>query len=398
MIKKILIGLLTVLVALAALLAIYIFSIKVDRPANNIQPLSLLHEEEYRDAANQAAKWLGIVYQNNLVPSISVSVGVQGEIVWEGVIGYSDLKSGTLANQNTEYRIGSISKPITATAVMRMQEKRIINIDNAFGAYVKSYPSQNSGFTIKQLMAHQGGVRHYIDQLAENFSFKEYASIREAASIVENDPLLFSPGERFNYSTYGYTLLSLAMEDAYSIPFEDIMYKEVFIPAEMTSTKFDKKGQSPNKNLAMPYLHIGKSLYQSPDVNNSYKYAGGGYLSSPSDIVRFANALLKGKLLNSDSKEMMWKPVALNSGDMNPENYALGFRVGQDDLGRYLHHGGKSVGGYSFLLIYPDNEVVVALAFNVTPAGDSIDRLGEAKKIARLFASRAKPELKPQVQ
>ncbi len=102
-------------------------------------------------------------------------------------------------------------------------------------------------------------------------------------------------------------------------------------------------------------------------------------------MVRFANSLLNNILITVDSKETMWSPVTLNNGEMNPENYALGFRVGQDDLGRFVHHGGKSVGGYSFLLIYPDLNVVVAFSTNVTPSGNSFDRLHEAKKVVRLF-------------
>lgn len=108
-------------------------------------------------------------------------------------------------------------------------------------------------------------------------------------------------------------------------------------------------------------------------------------MSTPSDMVRFANSLLNNNLITVDSKETMWTPVALNNGEMNPENYALGFRVGQDDLGRFVHHGGRSIGGYSFLLIYPDLDFVVAFSTNITPSGNYFDRLQEAKKVARLF-------------
>ena len=383
--KGIFLGLLLLITLLALLLAGYIFSIKTDRPARDIEPDSVLHNQEYKDKAAQAEQWLKLLYQQNLLPSVSVAVGIRGNLVWESAIGFSDVSSGTLANQSTQYRIGSISKPITTTAIMRMQEKQLISIDDLFGALVKDYSAENSGFTIKQLLAHQSGVRHYIDQLGENFNRKEYSSTREAASIIENDALLFPPGEQFHYSTYGYTLVSLAMESAYSIPFEKIMYEEVFIPSGMTSTIFDKAENTSKDNMATPYLHIGKSLYRSPAANSSYKYAGGGYLSTPSDLVRFANSLLNDTLLTDDSKDIMWSPVALANGAMNPENYALGFRVGQDDWGRYVHHGGKSVGGYSFLLIYPEQDVVIAFASNVTPSGESFDRLQEARKMARLF-------------
>lgn len=385
MIKKIVFGVLATIVLAALLLVGYILSIRVDRPFDNAEPISTLHNQKYQDNALKAEQWLKSVYEMNLFPSFSVSIGIQGELAWEGVIGFSDISSRTLADQNIQYRIGSIAKPITATAVMRMQEKQVLAIDSNFNTYVSGYPAENSGFTVKQLLTHQGGVRHYIDELSENFSNKEYLSARQAASIVEKDALLFSPGEGFHYSTYGYTLVSLAMESAYAMPFEKIMYNEVFTPAGMIATQFDKSEKSSQKNIATPYLQVGEYLFKSPNVNLSNKYAGGGYLSTPSDMVRFANSLLNNILITVDSKEIMWSPVALNNGEMNPENYALGFRVGQDDLGRFVYHGGKSVGGYSFLLIYPGLDLVVAYSTNVTPSGNSFDRLQEAKKVARLF-------------
>lgn len=373
-------------IVLTGLLLIgYVVLAKVERPDGNIEPISTLHNHEYKSNALEAKRWLKSVYELNLFPSFSISVGMQKELVWEGVIGFSDISNRIVASQNTQYRIGSISKSMTATAVMRMQEKQALAIDDLFDVYVSDYPAENSGFTIKQLLTHQGGVRHYINNLSEGYSNKEYASTREAASIVENDGLLFFPGEGFHYSTYGYNLVAVAMESAYSMSFEKIIYDEVFTPAGMTATKFDKVDKSPDRNMATPYLEVSESLYKSPSVNASSKYAGGGYLSTPSDMVRFANALLSNNLITAVSRETMWSPVALNNGEMNTEHYALGFRVGKDDIGRFVFHGGTGIGGYSFLLIYPELDIVVAFSTNVTPSDSSFDRLQEAKKIARLF-------------
>lgn len=385
MIKKVAVGAVLLIVTLAVLVVGYLFSIKAKRPSALPEPVSVLHNELHARSAIRAERWLGKTYQRHVLPSISVSVGIHGELVWEGAIGYSDLDDEVLADPHTEYRIGSISKAITATAVMRMQEQQIIRIEDSFETYVKDYPAEHAGYTLKQLLAHQGGVRHYTNQLSENFSTKKYGTTREAASVVENDALVFAPGEGFHYSTYGYTLLALAMETAYSAPFERLMYDEVFLPAGMTATSFEKADKAPPDSAARAYLHVGDSIYESPHVNVSYKYAGGGYLSTPSDLVRFSNALLNQELLNRASIESLWTPVPLSNGDMNPQNYALGFRVGEDDLGRFVHHGGKSVGGYSFLLIYPETGVVVAFASNITPSGNSLDRLREAKALARFF-------------
>lgn len=385
MIKKIALSVLAFIVLAGLLLIGYIFLAKVERPDGDVEPISRLRKEEYKNNALEAERWLKSVYELNLFPSFSISVGKQKELVWEGVIGFSDVSKRMLASQYTQYRIGSISKSMTATAVMRMQEKQLLAIDDLFDVYVSDYPAENSGFTIKQLLAHQGGVRHYVNNFSEGYSNKEYVSTRDAASIVENDRLLFPPGEGFHYSTYGYNLVAVAMESSYSKPFEKIMYDEIFTPAGMTATQFDKAEKTTNGNMSTPYLEVGKFFFKAPIVNSSNKYAGGGYLSTPSDMVRFANSLLSNNLITEESREIMWSPVALNTGEMNKENYALGFRVGKDDRGRFVFHGGTSIGGYSFLLIYPDLDIVVAFSTNVSPADSSFDRLQEAKKIARLF-------------
>ncbi|MES2824896.1 MAG: serine hydrolase domain-containing protein [Pseudomonadota bacterium] len=203
MIKKIVLGVLATIVLVTLLLVGYILSIKVDRPFANAEPISTLHNEKYQDNALKAEQWLKSVYEKNLFPSFSVSIGIQGELAWEGVIGFSDLSSRTLADPNIQYRIGSVSKSMTATAVMRIQEKQVLAIDSNFNTYVSDYPAENSRFTIKQLLTHQGGVRHYVDELSENFSNREYLSARQAASIVENDALFFLPERAFTIVLMG---------------------------------------------------------------------------------------------------------------------------------------------------------------------------------------------------
>jgi len=102
--------------------------------------------------------------------------------------------------------------------------------------------------------------------------------------------------------------------------------------------------------------------------------------------VKFGNALLGNKFLSSSSKDILWSPVLFDNGGINPENYGLGFRVDQDDLGRCIHHGRKSVGGYAYFVIYPELEIVVALCTNVTLIGFVFDRQKEAQKLAAIFS------------
>ncbi len=386
MLKKCILGLLAIVLSVALGLTGYIYSKKVERNADTVTPISTTHNPRYRDKVLSAEQWLTSVYQAHLLPSLSVSIGLRGELVWEGVIGYSDVRTDTLASHTTEYRIGSVSKSITAAAAMRMHENNSLPLDSRFEDYVDDYPPENAGFTVKHLLAHQGGVRHYVSDYSEFFSAKEYPTLREAAAIVEDDALLFTPGTGFHYSTYGYTLLSLAMETAYSAPFETLMHQEVFGPIGMIHTHFDKANETPDENRATPYLHVGKALYESPKVDLSYKHAGGGFVSTPTDLIHFGHALLRNTLLREETKTLMWTPPPLENGEINPEYYALGFRVGQDESGGFVHHRGISVGGHAVLLIYPELEVVVALATNVTPADERFDIFEEAKRVMSLFS------------
>lgn len=98
----------------------------------------------------------------------------------------------------------------------------------------------------------------------------------------------------------------------------------------------------------------------------SDRYAGGGFVSTPSDLVTFGNALLGTEFLSAESKNILWAPVPLADGTMNAQNYALRFRVDEDEQGRLVHHDGTRVGGYSFLVIYPKSGIVVGFATNIS--------------------------------
>ncbi|NQY64698.1 MAG: beta-lactamase family protein [Alteromonadaceae bacterium] len=389
MLKKIIIGLIAIIILVVSVAGTAIYFQIENKPSTALKVKSEKHQKTAEITKAQAEKWLTSLYNNTQIPSISAAIGVKEQLMWAGAIGYSDLKNETLADTDSLYRIGSVSKSITASALMRLNERGIIDINNSFYNYVRDFPRKSDEFTLKNLASHQAGIRHYSEGVAsifENFSDVEYTNLRDAAAIVENDDLLFSPGTNFNYSTYGYTLLSLAMEVASQRSFEDIMQKEVFDLAGMTSTFFDKQALD-NINITTPYLYAEDTLLKAPEVNLSNKYAGGGYISTPSDLVKFGQALLANKLLTLETKKTLWSPIPLSNGNVNPENYAIGFRVGKDELGRYIHHGGKSVGGYTYLVIYPELEVVVAFTTNVTPMGVVFDRHKEANKLISIFGN-----------
>jgi CubicO group peptidase (beta-lactamase class C family) len=388
MIKNFIFGVIAIIILGVMTVGFLIWFQIETKPQKVLKVKSIAHKKTSKDSKDNAGKWISSLYNNAQIPSVSAAISINGDLMWAGATGYADLNNNILADTDSIYRIGSVSKSITATALMRLHDQEIININSSFFSYVKDFPAKSYEFTIKQLASHQAGIRHYlegVDALFENYSNVEYASTREAAAIVEGDDLLFPPGSDFNYSTYGYTLLSLAMERASEQEFEEIIKKQVLSPARMAST-FLEGSFINNKKITVPYMAADSLLLRSPEINLSSKYAGGGFISTPSDLVKLGNDLLGNGFLSVQSKDAMWSPSALDNGNVNSQNYGLGFRVDLDSRGKYVHHGGTSLGGFTYLVIYPDHNTVVAFATNVTPDGFVFDRQKEAEKLINIFS------------
>lgn len=333
-----------------------------------------------------AVAWMAELYRDSGVPSMTAAVGLKGQLLWAGAIGHADLSGAVPATPETRYRIGSISKPITAITAMRLYERGAIDINAPFATYVPDFPFAPAGYSLKQLLSHQAGIRHY-GGMAETWSDTPYSTTRDAAAIFAADPLLFPPGTGFTYSSHGYTLVALALEKATGQGFETLVQGEVLGPTGMARTGLDHKGATAAKD-ARGYMRVGGLLFPVFADDLSNRYAGGGFRSTAIDLAALGNALTAGALLQPATRDLLWTPVPLADGSMNPERYAMGFRAGEDELGRFVHHGGTANGGSAMLLIYPDLGLTIAICTNDSAGDAAFDRLAAARRLARLFASK----------
>ena len=208
--------------------------------------------------------------------------------------------------------------------------------------------------------------------------------------------MLFEPDTDFKYSSFGYTLLSAAVEGATRSHFLDVMQGEIFTPLGMTASGPDDRRKS-NPERATEYQNFAGDGYVAPAPmsNVSMKWAGGGFRATPSDLARFDMALLEGKVVTPQSRELMFTPRMLRNGKVNPQKYGLGFRISQwpdaahpDRPFKAAHHGGVAIGTQSLLLVMPDDNVVVAFSGNVAAQDFGIfDTLSD---IAIMFATEAR--------
>ncbi len=291
-------------------------------------------------------KYLDEYLLNKKVPSISAGILKENKILWLGVKGYADLENNIPASFNSEYRIASISKPITAVAIMQLYERGLIDIDKDARTYLPSFPEKKWKFTIRQILNHTSGIRNYRE--GEFHSKNFYASINEAIKVFAYDSLNFEPGTKYEYTSLGYSLLAAIIENVTKTSFEDYLKNNIFIPADMQNTYIDKqRALIPNrvKGYEKNYL---REFVNAPLADLSIKVAGGGLLSNARDLLLFTKALLEGKLLKKSTFEMMCTPSKLKSG--KKLEYGLGFsvKVENDSLKAIYHYGGGT--GFSSLL------------------------------------------------
>lgn len=312
-----------------------------------------------------------------LAPGVSVAVARDGRLVWSEAIGCADLELPAPMEKTSRLRIGSVSKPLTSAALGRLVEDGKLDLDAPVQRYVADFPKKAWPVTTRELAGHLAGVRHYED--GEFESRDHYANVRAALAIFEKDALLFEPGTRFSYSSYGWNLISAVLEGASGRPFLELMQKTVFDPAGLTHTGPDDPAPIvPGRAHFYTRTPEGR-IVNAGFVDNSVKWAGGGFLSTAEDLVAFAFAMLDGKLVSPETVRLLW--TSQKTADGKDTGYGIGWSVGKDARGRRrVSHSGGAQGGTAYLVIYPDERLAAAMIVN---SDESFT--GQTPKVAEMF-------------
>lgn len=310
-----------------------------------------------REAADkQAREWLA-----RGIPGLSLAVMVDGKLVYSESFGYADLEERVPAWPTTKFRIGSISKPMTAVALMKLVEAGKIDLDAPVQKYVPSFPDKGAKITVRMIAGHLGGIRHYKGD--EMMASQHYASMTEGLKIFENDPLVSPPGTKFNYSTYGFNLLGAVIESASGQDFPSYMEQQVFGPMGLVHTTADENAKIIEQRSRFYEKAKDGGPENAPYVDNSYKWAGGGFISTAEDLVKFGNGILQPGILKAESLRTMLTSQKTASGEET--GYGIGWGVRKSKSGKPVwEHAGGSVGGTSQLIVYPETRLVIAMANN----------------------------------
>lgn len=325
-------------------------------------------------AIEQSRQLIQKAMRDDHFPGMAVAVSIKGELIWSEGFGASDMKKATVVDPaKSKFRIGSVSKPITAVGLAKLYEEKKVDLDAPIQTYIPEFPKKEYEISLRQLAGHLAGIRHY-----KGFEFMsriKYETVTAGLDIFKDDPLLFEPGTKYSYSSYGWNLISAAMEKASGIAFLDYIDQTVFRTLKMTNSCADHADQNIPDRVKF-YVLSNDKIVEAAYVDNSYKWAGGGFLSSAEDLIRFGNAQLTNELLQPETIELFKTPQQTSDGKTT--NYGMGWRAGEDKKERpWFGHSGGSVGGTTFLIIYPDTEMVVVGMVNLSsaPLGDLMFRV-----------------------
>lgn len=311
-------------------------------------------------------------------PGLSAAVAVNGEIVWTGASGLADVENNLPATPDSVYRIASISKPIAAVAIMQLAEQESLALDAPVQEYFPAFPEKEFPVTLRHLLTHTSGIRHYNPG---EFDMKErFDTIEAATEIFRDDPLLFEPGTDYSYSTYAYNLLAGVVETASGMSFDQYMQVNVWGPAGMENTHLEHQYEIvPHRVRQYVKRDDEAGVWNAPLADLSIKWAGGGMIATAPDLVRFALAMDAGALMEAETQDEMTTRYVLADGTVS--DYALGWRIADDEAGTWVAHSGGATGGTTHLLRLPARGLAVALTANVqSGAGlpDAARRLADA--------------------
>jgi CubicO group peptidase (beta-lactamase class C family) len=297
-------------------------------------------------------------------PGASVVVLSHGTVLLRKGYGIADLEQKQEARASTNYRLASLTKQFTATAILLLAQDGKLNVDDSIEKFLAPLPPSLRGITIRHLLTHTSGLLDYEDLIPE----KQTEQVHDAdvlALLRTRDSTLFVPGERFAYSNSGYAFLALIAERVSGERFGDLLASRIFVPVGMSRTVAFEAGRSAVEERAYGYSRTaaGSAGWERTDQSVTSAVLGdGGIYSSVDDLSRWALAVDRGTLLRKELLAMAFTPARLNDG--SETDYGFGWFV-RPYRGLFsTHHTGETRGFRNAIRRLPSEEITVIVLTN----------------------------------
>jgi CubicO group peptidase (beta-lactamase class C family) len=317
------------------------------------------------------------------IPGLSVAVLRDGQVVLARGYGLASVELNVPATAGTVYRLASVTKPLTATAVLQLVEEGRLALDGTLPSYLAETPPAWTGITVRQLLTHTSGLKDYLNEL--RLTTRDGTTPEEILGALGRLPLNFPPGSQARYSNTNFLVLGVILQQVSGLDYEALLTQRVFAPIGMRHTRLNRP-EAVMADRSAGYVSVAGELRNSPRLEPSlYDNADAGLVSSVEDLARWLQALRANRLLSAATQRAMWTPVTLPDGTAAP--FGLGWSVTHANGHRLVYHRGNRPDGSGFVARYVDDGIDVVVLTNL---GDA-----NAAQIAAHIAGLYLPALMP---
>jgi CubicO group peptidase (beta-lactamase class C family) len=315
------------------------------------------------------------------IPGAQLTIVQRGKIVFTGAYGHANVEAATPVTKQTLFPINSISKAVAGVAAMQLVEAGKLDLDAPFTTYLDGLPEAWKGITVRQLLTHVSGLPEIVD---DNVRWRDGAEPAAAWAKVQELPLKFTPGTKFEYTQTNYVVIGKIVERLTGKPYTVFVRDRQFSPVGMKQTSFASTANV-QPHAAQLYTHVtlrvedmktvGVERSKVPFVRHEpfseYVYPAGGIQTTSTDLAKWAIAVQKLKLVDKNSVEQLWRPQVLADGTTRGLNATInGYGLGWPSIRRAEHAPITLTGGArATVFIYPNDDLTVVVLTNLMGAG-----------------------------
>jgi CubicO group peptidase (beta-lactamase class C family) len=308
------------------------------------------------------------------IPGASVAVIRDGKVLLARGYGQANVELSVPATTDSVFKLASLTKPFTATAIMMLVEEGKISLDGRIAEHLTNLPSQWSRVTVRQALSHTSGLVDYLRVPGWSWrsSWRLDLTPDEFIKFASEASPSFAPGAEIKYSNTGFYLLGMLIEKVSGKTYGQFLAERIFQPLLMTATRRDTLTNIvPNR--ASGYVFSDGALRNAEYTSETWAYAEGGIISTISDLAKWDAALYTEKLVKRSSLEQMWTPARLNGGGPaiigdngagKPNYYGLGWYISQQRGRKIILHPGDKPGFSSTFTRFVDDKLTIVVLCN----------------------------------
>jgi len=312
-------------------------------------------------------------------PGIAVLVARDGNVLYRKGFGYADIKNKILITPDTKFRIGSVTKQFTASAILKLQENNLLSVNDKLSKFIPDFP-RGDEVSIHHLLTHTSGIHSYTSK--DDFIGKVTKTVSPDTLInsIKKDPYDFNPGEKWLYNNSGYFILGYIIDKVSGKPYAEYIKETFFDPLHMQNTGIHYAGIK-LEHEAKGYSKNNNKYDDALNWDMSWAGGAGSIYSTVDDLLKWNQALYGGKVLNKKSLSAALTPVVLKSGEKASPLYGYGLGLSKFRGEDIISHSGGLHGFVTQLAYYPKEKLTVVMFSNTAEPEVNFD----PNKIAEAF-------------